>query len=160
MNHEVEEDSKEFIGKFENSSERFMIHKSNSSNLEQDIKLAFEVKKYPSLYDKRDHGYKRNDPSMESWALVANACDWIPNGKKLFSIIFLLTFHLFFLSITVFHTKQISLKKMGLIFLLCLAFLKAFIPSGLNLHSKSSFKIQNLPPFLYCTYFQNIFFNL
>lgn len=96
MNHEVEEDSKEFIGKFENSSERFMIHKSNSSNLEQDIKLAFEVKKYPSLYDKRDHGYKRNDPSMESWALVANACDWIPNGKKLFSIIFLLTFHLFF----------------------------------------------------------------
>ena len=79
MNHEIEEDSKEFIGKFE-TVERFMIHKSNSSNLEQDIKLSFEVKKYPSLYDKRDHGYKRNDPSMESWALVAKACDWIPNG--------------------------------------------------------------------------------
>ena len=60
------------------------MHKSNSSNLEQDIKLSMEVKKYPSLYDKRDHGYKRNDPSMESWALVSKACDWIPNGMYVF----------------------------------------------------------------------------
>ena len=59
------------------------MHKSNSSNLEQDIKLSMEVKKYPSLYDKRDHGYKRNDPSMESWAMVSKACDWIPNGRYL-----------------------------------------------------------------------------
>lgn len=79
MKGDVEEDM--FL-EMHGNSERFTSHKSNSSNLEQDIKLADEVRKYPCLYDKQNHAYRRNDPNMEPWGLVSNACDWIPNADE------------------------------------------------------------------------------
>ena len=54
--------------------------------IEQEEILAFNVKKYPCLFDKQDRGYKEKDCKANAWTAVSDAIEFSENGK--FSISF------------------------------------------------------------------------
>ena len=54
-----------------------------SLTLEQEEKLAEEVRLFPCLYDKTEKGYKDADILMDAWNAIAAKLDFIEDGKFL-----------------------------------------------------------------------------
>ena len=64
----------------EMSSKKFL-------SLLQEEKLTEKLRNYPILYDKSLKGYKERDAVTNAWKEIADALDFVDNGKKLFFLI-------------------------------------------------------------------------
>lgn len=58
-----------------------MADKKKKLSIDQEEKLAFQVKRFPCLFDKTDKGYKEKDCVANCWNEVADSLDFIENGK-------------------------------------------------------------------------------
>jgi len=64
-----------------------MADKMIKLSLDKEEKLAFEVKKYPCLFDKTDKGYKERDCIANAWKEVADSLEFLESGKYIMHFI-------------------------------------------------------------------------
>ena len=51
-------------------------------SLEQEEVLAFNVKKFPCLFNKKDKSYKEKDCIFNAWTEVCNLTEFVESGKS------------------------------------------------------------------------------
>lgn len=64
-----------------------MAAKQKRLTIEQEEVLAFNVKNYPCLFDKKDKGYKEKDCVANAWKEVSNSIEFSENGKSLIPLV-------------------------------------------------------------------------
>ena len=62
-----------------------MAAKQKKLTIEQEENLAFEVKKFPCLFDKTKKGYKEKDCVANAWNEVASSLEFAENGKFIYT---------------------------------------------------------------------------